>query len=398
MSEDLRDSLQELQQGGAGNAAARGARHDHSRPNRRPDRHRRQRRRQALCNGGFAIDIPFTPQRLFELAKMDGAILLDADCRANPAGERAPHARSVASDVRDRHAPPHRRAREPPDGRARDLRLSAPRGRESLPRGRRITLEDTEVVLAKANQALQTLQRYRPRLDEVSTADALEFDDLVTVGDVAEVVRRFEMVRRVRARSPATSASSDRRPACADAGRRAHGRVDEEYLCSCATTWTTLVRVSALRSRRLAELTPEQLLDGAAVAHARLSPRPTSPSSTCARAATVCSAGPAVARDSRQPPRRPLRVAPVWSRATAPSSTTSTASGPAGRRPSRNGLRRIRARPPLEPPIPPGLPSPRDISASRQRSLSGHEGRWRRAARGRIPDPCVEAITRFDLW
>jgi len=65
-------------------------------------------------------------------------------------------------------------------------------------RGRRITLEDTEVVLAKANQALQTLQNYRTRLGEVmERLTHLEFDDLVTLGDVAEAIGRFEMVRRV---------------------------------------------------------------------------------------------------------------------------------------------------------------------------------------------------------
>ena len=56
-------------------------------------------------------------------------------------------------------------------------------------RGRRLTLEDTEVLLAKANQALQTLQNYRTRLGEVlDRLTHLEFDDLVTLGDVAEVV------------------------------------------------------------------------------------------------------------------------------------------------------------------------------------------------------------------
>jgi diadenylate cyclase len=64
--------------------------------------------------------------------------------------------------------------------------------------GRRITLDDIEVLLAKANQAIQTLQNYRNRLDEMlERLTLLEFQDVVTLGDVAEVLGRFEMVRRV---------------------------------------------------------------------------------------------------------------------------------------------------------------------------------------------------------
>ena len=50
----------------------------------------------------------------------------------------------------------------------------------------------------RANQALQTLERYKARLDDVSTAlSALEVGDLVTVRDVAGVLQRNEMVRRI---------------------------------------------------------------------------------------------------------------------------------------------------------------------------------------------------------
>nr|MDA3936873.1 DNA integrity scanning diadenylate cyclase DisA [Actinomycetota bacterium] len=64
--------------------------------------------------------------------------------------------------------------------------------------GSRVIVQDIEVLLAKADQALQTLQRYRSRLDEVlDRLTILEFDDLVTMGDVAEVIGRFEMVQRV---------------------------------------------------------------------------------------------------------------------------------------------------------------------------------------------------------
>jgi diadenylate cyclase len=53
-------------------------------------------------------------------------------------------------------------------------------------------------LLARANQGLQTLERYKARLDAVSgSLSALEVEDLVTVRDVVTVLQRAEMVRRI---------------------------------------------------------------------------------------------------------------------------------------------------------------------------------------------------------
>jgi diadenylate cyclase len=59
-------------------------------------------------------------------------------------------------------------------------------------------LESIPRLLNRANQALQTLERYKNRLDGVSGGlSALEIEDLVTVRDVATVLQRAEMVRRI---------------------------------------------------------------------------------------------------------------------------------------------------------------------------------------------------------
>ena len=151
-----------------------------------------------LCNGGFLIDTPFTPQRLFELAKMDGAITLDDTAeriiRAN--AHLVPDSTLPTVETGMRHRTAERVSRQ-----TEALVISVSQRREVVNlylRGRRLTLEDTEVLLAKASQALQTLQNYRTRLGELlDRLTHLEFDDLVTLGDVAETVARFEMVRRV---------------------------------------------------------------------------------------------------------------------------------------------------------------------------------------------------------
>ena len=152
----------------------------------------------SLCNGGFSIDTPFTPQRLFELSKMDGAVILDRDAeriiRAN--AHLVPDPTLTTSETGMRHRTAERVSRQT---RALVISVSQRRGVVSLYlRGNRRTLEETVVLLAKANQALQTLQNYRTRLGEVmDRLTHLEFDDLVTLGDVAQAIGRLEMVRRV---------------------------------------------------------------------------------------------------------------------------------------------------------------------------------------------------------
>jgi len=151
-----------------------------------------------LCDGGFSLSVPFTPQRLFELSKMDGAILLDDECRtiirANV--HLVPDASLPTSETGMRHRTAERVSRQTS---ALVVSVSQRRAVVSIFRnGEKTTLQDVTVVLAKANQALQTLQRYRAGLDEVlARLTLLEFEDAVTVGDVVTAVRRSELVQRV---------------------------------------------------------------------------------------------------------------------------------------------------------------------------------------------------------
>lgn len=153
---------------------------------------------EPLCNGGFALNVPFTPQRLFELSKMDGAIILDAECdnivRAN--AHLVPDPSLLTSETGMRHRTAERLSRQTS---SLAIAISGRRNTVSLYLlGRRIQLEEIEVLLAKANQAIQTLQNYRQRLDEMlERLTLLEFEDLVTLGDVTEVMGRFEMLLRV---------------------------------------------------------------------------------------------------------------------------------------------------------------------------------------------------------
>src|SRR5437763_5432079 len=152
----------------------------------------------AICSGGFLLDAGCTPQRLSELAKIDGAIILASDAsriaRANVHLVPNPHV--PTSETGTRHRTAERVARSipvPVISVSEDMSMIAVYvGDLKHP------LEPIQRLLTRANQALQTLERYKNRLDTVSgSLSALEVEDLVTVRDVATVLQRAEMVRRI---------------------------------------------------------------------------------------------------------------------------------------------------------------------------------------------------------
>ena len=152
----------------------------------------------AICSGGFLLDAEFSPQRLSELAKMDGAIILAPDAsriaRANV--HLVPSPNVPTSETGTRHRTAERVARSidvPVISVSEDLSVIAVYyGPIKHP------LELTARLLNRANQALQTLERYKNRLDAVAgTLTALEVENLVTVRDVVTVLQRTEMVRRI---------------------------------------------------------------------------------------------------------------------------------------------------------------------------------------------------------
>src|SRR4051812_41675854 len=144
------------------------------------------------------MDVEFTATKLRELAKMDGAIVVDDSMtrilRANVQLVPDPSIPTEESGIRHRTA--ERVSRQtgfPVISVSQSMRIIA-----LYLDGRRYVLDDSAAILSRANQALATLERYKLRLDEVSgTLSALEIEDLVTVRDAAAVEQRLEMVRRI---------------------------------------------------------------------------------------------------------------------------------------------------------------------------------------------------------
>ena len=153
---------------------------------------------ESLCTGGFELDVEFSATRLRELAKMDGAIIVDT--RGNrivrAATQLVPDPSIHTSESGTRHRTAERTARQtghPVISVSQSMHLVA-----LYLDDQRHVLEPSDQILSKANQALATLERYKQRLDEVAgTLSALEIEDLATLRDVAMVAQRQEMVRRI---------------------------------------------------------------------------------------------------------------------------------------------------------------------------------------------------------
>ncbi|HEV3400611.1 MAG TPA: DNA integrity scanning diadenylate cyclase DisA [Acidimicrobiales bacterium] len=152
----------------------------------------------SICSGGFLLDAEFSPQRLSELAKMDGATILAPDAtriaRANV--HLVPNPNVPTSETGTRHRTAERVARSigvPVISVSEDMKSIAVYYQDT-----KHPVEASTRLLARANQALATLERYKNRLDNVSSSlAALEVEDLVTVRDVVTVLQRMEMVRRI---------------------------------------------------------------------------------------------------------------------------------------------------------------------------------------------------------
>jgi diadenylate cyclase len=153
-----------------------------------------------LVDGGFSINCDFSPNYLYELAKMDGAIILSEDIErilyANT--QLIPDSSISSSETGIRHRTAERVAKQ-----TEKLVVSISQRRNviTLYLGNlRYSLKDIGVILTKANQAIQTLEKYKVVLDQaLINLGATEFEELVTLHEVSNVIQRVEMVLRIKA-------------------------------------------------------------------------------------------------------------------------------------------------------------------------------------------------------
>jgi diadenylate cyclase len=151
-----------------------------------------------LFSGGIKLEIDYTPALLYQVAKMDGGIVCNASATriAMANVQLIPDPTILSLETGTRHRTAERVSKQTD---ALVIAISERREVVSLYiDGAKYILEDIPVVLAKANQALATLDKYRTRLDQVSTRlTALEFEGGATLHDVLTVLQRSELVTRM---------------------------------------------------------------------------------------------------------------------------------------------------------------------------------------------------------
>lgn len=152
----------------------------------------------ALTDGGFKIDEDYSPAKIYELAKMDGAIVLSKDAKkillANT--QLIPDASIQTIETGTRHRTSERMAKQ-----TNELVISISQRRNLITifKGNfRYVIKESANVLSRANQALQTVEKYKATFDEtISTLNEFEFDDVVTLENVIIAIQRAELCMRV---------------------------------------------------------------------------------------------------------------------------------------------------------------------------------------------------------
>lgn len=122
-----------------------------------------------LVDGGFRIDSEMRPTSLYELAKMDGAIVLSTDGKrilfAN--AQLNPDPLIPTFETGTRHRTAERVAKQTGE---LVISISQRRNVITLYKGNlKYVMRDVSVILAKANQALQTLEKYKSVMEQALT-------------------------------------------------------------------------------------------------------------------------------------------------------------------------------------------------------------------------------------
>lgn len=151
-----------------------------------------------VVDGGFTINEDYSSSKLYELAKMDGAIVLSGDLKkilyAN--AQLIPSYEISTCETGTRHRTAERTAKQ-----TGELVISISQRRSIITvfkGNERYILEDTNAVLNRANQAIQTLEKYKKVFDnKLELLNEYEFNDIVTLQNVIIAIQRAEMVMKI---------------------------------------------------------------------------------------------------------------------------------------------------------------------------------------------------------
>ena len=152
----------------------------------------------SVTERGFRINSKFSPQKLVELAKMDGAIILSKD------GKRILYANALlfpnvgiqTKETGTRHKAAERTAKQTG---AIIIAVSERKNKITVYYGdMRYELKGSSEVLRRASETLQVLEKQREIFDYyIMNLNILEIGGPVTVSDVCNVLQRLEIIKRI---------------------------------------------------------------------------------------------------------------------------------------------------------------------------------------------------------
>jgi diadenylate cyclase len=151
-----------------------------------------------IIEGGFRVNCKFTPQKLTELSKMDGAIILSKDLKkiiyANTL--LVPNISILSRETGTRHKAAERVAKQLS---TLAIAISERRGTITVYyKNMRYKLKETQEILRRATESLQILEKQREMFDELlSNLNVLEFTNLITLNDVCSFVQKAELILKI---------------------------------------------------------------------------------------------------------------------------------------------------------------------------------------------------------
>lgn len=151
-----------------------------------------------IVDGGFRVNCRFSSQRLVELAKMDGAIILSADLKKILYANTLlyPSIGMSTKETGTRHKAAERTAKQI---KTITVAVSERKKKITIYYGNiKHELEKSSEVLRRAAETLQILEKQKEIFNDlIINLNILEISNLVSTNDVCKILQRMEMIRRI---------------------------------------------------------------------------------------------------------------------------------------------------------------------------------------------------------
>jgi len=153
---------------------------------------------QECFEGGFRVNCQFTPQRLFELCKMDGAVIISPDLRRIFYGNviLTPDKNIPSNETGTRHKAAEKTAKQ-----AETFLIAVSERRKKTTIyycNMQAYLRQTEEIQRGLTNSLQILEKQKEQFNELlAKLNVLEISELVSIGDICKILQRCEMISRI---------------------------------------------------------------------------------------------------------------------------------------------------------------------------------------------------------